>query len=342
MSVPANQIDSLSPGPVGPGASGPAPAAKPVPAAPLSRKLASSRAQQRLAIRLSLVVGFLMLFGKSYAYFITGSAAILSDAAESVVHVVAVSFAAFSLWYSMQPADERHPYGHEKISYFSAGIEGTMIVLAAGYIIYVSIHKWMHGLHLERLGEGTGLTVAAALINAVLGAYLLWQGKRHKSIILVANGKHVLTDFWTSLGVILGLGLVMVTGWGPFDPILAIAVALNILWSGGKLIRQSVAGLMDERDPEVEGRLKDILNEEAQQRGLAYHNLRCRNTGSSVWVDVHLLFPRDATIETAHWQATEIEGAIQRRLDLPITLTTHLEPLEGHRETHQMLKAEED
>ena len=342
MSQPTIQADAMPPDPVDPTKANSLSGTKTPPQTSIIEKLEASRAQQRLAIRLSLIVGFLMLFGKSYAYFITGSAAILSDAAESVVHVVAVSFAAFSLWYSMQPADERHPYGHEKISYFSAGIEGTMIVIAAVYIIYVSIDKWMHGLRLERLGEGTGFTLAATLINAALGGYLVWQGKKHKSIILIANGKHVLTDSWTSLGVIVGLVLVMWTGWRPFDPILAILVALNILWSGAKLIRQAIAGLMDERDPVVERSLKEVLNEEAYKRGLAYHNLRCRNTGMSLWVDLHLLFPKDTTIETAHWQATEIEGAIKLRMTVPITLTTHLEPVERHNETHQMLKAAED
>ncbi len=308
----------------------------------IRHQLEESRSQQKFAIRVSLVIGFLMLLGKGYAYFITGSAAILSDAAESVVHVVAVSVAAFSLWLSLRPADEGHPYGHEKVSYFSAGTEGAMIVIAAFYIIYEAIHKWSHGLELQNLGEGTLFTTAATLINAALGGYLVWQGKRHKSLILTANGKHVLTDSWTSFGVIVGLLLVMWTGWLPFDPILAILVALNILWSGGKLIRQSVGGLMDERDPKIEQLLRRALNEETAKRGLDYHEFRSRNTGISIWVDVHLLFPKDTTVETAHWQATEIEAAVKARLSMPIVITTHLEPLEQHDETHRALKSEKE
>lgn len=315
---------------------------KTAPALSIAARLEESRTQQRFAIRVSLIVGFLMLIGKTYAYYITGSAAILSDAAESVVHVVAVGFAAFSLWLSMQPADDSHPYGHEKIAFFSAGTEGAMIVLAAIYIIYVSIQKWLQGLALENLTQGTLFTAAATLINAALGGYLVWQGKRHKSIILVANGKHVLTDSWTSLGVIVSLVLVMYTGWLPFDPIVAILLALNIVWSGGKLIRQSVGGLMDEKDPVAEGALKEVLDEETTKRGLAYHEFRCRNTGTSLWVDLHLLFPKDTTIETAHWQATEIEGAVKLRMAVPITITTHLEPIEQHDETHQTLKSAKD
>jgi cation diffusion facilitator family transporter len=309
---------------------------------PVLEQLRQSHEQQKFAIRLSVVVGFLMLIGKGYAYLITGSAAILSDAAESVVHVIAVSFAAYSLWLSMRPADESHPYGHEKISFFSAGIEGAMIVLAAIYIIYEAIHKWLNGLQLENLGKGTLLVAAAGVINAALGAYLLWQGKRHKSLILAANGKHVLTDSWTSFGIIVGLILVMLTGWLPFDPILAIFIALNILWTGGKLIRQSVGGLMDERDPKQEQQLRQALDEETSKRGLHYHEFRSRNTGTSVWVDLHLLFPKDTTIEMAHWQATEIEGAIKAKMPVPVRFTTHLEPIERHDETHQKLKSEGD
>lgn len=308
----------------------------------IQQHLEESHSQQKFVIRVSLLVGFLMLIGKGYAYLITGSAAILSDAAESIVHVVAVSFAAFSLWLSIRPADDSHPYGHEKISYFSAGTEGAMIIIAAFYIIYESIHKWSHGLQLENLGEGTIFTTAATLINAALGGYIVWQGKKHKSLILIANGKHVLTDSWTSFGVIVGLILVMWTGWLPFDPILAILVALNILWSGGKLIRQSVGGLMDERDPKLEQQLRRALNEETRKRGLDYHQFRSRNTGTSVWVDVHLLFPKATTIETAHWQATEIEGAIKTAMSVPVRFTTHLEPIEQHDETHQRLKSEGD
>ena len=154
---------------------------------------------QQFAMRLSLAVGFFMLATKTFAYWLTGSAAILSDAAESIVHVVAVSFAAYSLRLSVKPADRSHLYGHDKISFFSAGFEGAMIMIAAFYIIYVSIEKWISGLRLEHLGTGTGLTLLAALINGGLGFYLVNIGNKKHSLILEANGKHVLTDCWTSL-----------------------------------------------------------------------------------------------------------------------------------------------
>ncbi|MBI3894415.1 MAG: cation diffusion facilitator family transporter, partial [Acidobacteria bacterium] len=181
--------------------------------------------ETRLAMGLSLVVGLFMLVGKWIAYAITGSAAIFSDAAESVVHVVAVGFAAYSLWLSSKPANSRFPYGYERISYFSAGFEGALIILAAAVIIYQAIQRWLAGLILMNLGLGTMVVLAAALVNAGLGAYLVIKGRKNNSLILEANGKHVLTDSWTSFGVVGGLCLVLLTGWKPFDPLFAIAVA---------------------------------------------------------------------------------------------------------------------
>lgn len=289
-------------------------------------------------MNLSLGVGFLMLTGKMYAYLITGSAAILSDAAESVVHVLAVSFASFSLWLSLQPADERHPYGHDKISFFSAGFEGAMIVIAALYIIYEAIMKWVGGLELRNLDTGILYVAGAGIINAALGGYLVWLGKRNKALILVANGKHVLTDSWTSFGVVVGLILTLWTGWLPFDPIMAIIVALNILWSGGALIRQSIGGLMDELDPETHTMVLEVLEREVKKRGLRYHEVRHRNNGSSLWIDFHLLFPNDTNIEDAHWKATEVEAELKSAFTIPVTVITHLEPIHGHDAPHRKLK----
>ncbi|MBI4166614.1 MAG: cation transporter [Acidobacteria bacterium] len=283
---------------------------------------------------LSLVVGFGMLALKIFAYAVTGSVAILSDAAESVVHVVAVSFAAYSLSLSLKPADRSHLYGHDKISFFSAGFEGAMIILAAIYITYVSADKWLHGLKIENLGKGTLLTLAAALINAALGGYLVWVGRKHKSLVLEANGKHVLTDSWTSFGVVAGLGLALLTGWMPLDPLVAMLVASNILWTGGNLLRRSVGGLMDEGDPETEGRVVQVLTQATSQEGIQFHGLRYRNTGSRTWVEVHLLFPQDMTLATAHRLATEVENRVRHELGLRAEVLTHLETLEDHKEVH--------
>lgn len=294
----------------------------------------TDRSGQVYAIWLSLAVGVLMLIIKWYAYSITGSSAILSDAAESVVHVVGVGFAVFSMWLSLQPADSSHPYGHDKINYFSAGAEGGLIVLAAIYIIYISIRRLFVGIELTNLDKGTLFTFGASVINLVLGGYLVWKGKKTKSIILLANGKHVLTDSWTSFGVVAGLGLTMLTGWLPFDPLIAIIVAVNILWSGGKLIRQSAGGLMDESNTELRDSILKVLNSETLNRGLKYHELRYRESGNSVWIEVHLLFPKGTLLEEAHKSATEIEKLIKKSLNSSVNIVTHLEPLERHDEQH--------
>jgi len=289
---------------------------------------------QRFAMRLSLGVGFFMLASKIAAYWLTGSAAILSDAAESVVHIVAVSFAAYSLWLSLKPPDRSHLYGHDKISFFSAGFEGAMIVTAAFYIIYVSVQKWMTGLKLEHLGLGTGLIVLASLINGGLGFFLIAIGKKHRSLILEANGRHVLTDCWTSIGVVVGLLLAMFTGWLEFDPLVAILVALNILWSGGHLIRRSIGGLMDEVDPAVEAQLKKLLDTLTGQNGLQYHGLRHRSTGSTLWIEFHLLFPANTALASAHALATRIEEELEREWPGRAEVLTHLETLEDHEQIH--------
>ena len=274
--------------------------------------------ENRRAMYLSLVVGVLMLVGKVGAYAITGSAAILSDAAESVIHVAAVAFATFSLALSVKPADQRFRYGYERIAFFSAGFEGAMIVIAAIAIIWAAADKWLHGLTLERLGLGTLIVALAAGLNAALGFYLIRTGRRSNSIILEANGRHVLTDSWTSVGVVGGLLLVLWTGWKPFDPILAIIVALNILWSGGHLIARSVVGLMDFSDPAIASELEPRLRELARDVDVAYHNVRFRHTGHRVIVELHLLFPYDMPVGEARRGIPEIKDGIAGLTTRPV------------------------
>ncbi len=289
------------------------------------------------AIRISLGTGFFMLLLKIYAYLITNSAAILSDAAESVVHVFAVSFAAYSFHLSLKPADELHKYGHDRVSFFSAGFEGAMIILAAIYIIYEAIHRWLSGLALQNIDTGTYLISFATVINGALGWYLVRQGKKYRSIVLEANGKHVLTDSWTSLGVIVGLILTMITGWLPFDPILAIIVASNILWTGGKLIRRSIGGLMDESDPAIDAEIKSALARAAAKYNVDFHGLRHRNAGTKLLIEFHLLFHENITIARAHEQATLIEQEIHKAFPHQTEIISHLEPIEGHDEIHERL-----
>ncbi len=290
--------------------------------------------EARFAMRLSLIIGVLMLSGKMTAYLHTGSSAIFSDAAESVVHVVAVGFAVFSLWLSTRPAVPTFHYGYERITFFSAGFEGAMIVLAAGSILVTTVQKWRHGLVLDHLGQGALLIVAAGVLNAGLGIYLLRTGKRNHSLILEADGKHVLTDSWTSFGVVVGLALVMLTGWKPFDPLIAMAVAVNILWSGGKLLWQSVQGLLDYSDPKVGHMIRARLDAACGDLGLQYHGVRFRTTGYRQIIEVHLLFPYTMAVGEAHRLATLVEERIAEDLEVPSEITTHLESLEDHSEVH--------
>ncbi len=285
-------------------------------------------------MRLSLATGLLMLAGKVAAYAMTGSASILSDAAESVIHVVAVTFAAFSLWLSVRPADRAFLYGYERITFFSAGFEGAMIILAAAAIIAAAVEKWLTGIQLERLNEGAAIVLAAAVLNLALGLYLLRIGKRAQSLILEANGKHVLTDSWTSFGVIAGLALVLTTGWKVLDPIVAILVALNILWSGGNLVWRSARGLMDYADPSIGHELRQKLDVLCAEFGLQYHGVRYRYTGQRLLIEVHLLFPSTATVGEAHRAATEIEERLSRQLTAPAEVVTHLEAVEDHADIH--------
>lgn len=286
-------------------------------------------------MRLSLLVGFLMFAGKSLAWWITGSAAILSDALESVVHVAAVGFAAFSMKLSARPADDRFHYGYERIAFFSAGFEGAMIVTAAIAILYAAVEKWIRGLELESLGTGVLLVAGAAVLNGALGWHLIRTGRRTGSLILEANGRHVLTDCWTSVGVIIGLALVLATGWKPFDPICAILVAVQILWSGARLVVRSMRGLLDWSDPEVEQRLRRQLDELSWAEGAEYHGLRFRETGGRLLVELHLLFPYDHPLGSAHAAATRLEEALSLAFDQPVEVVTHLEAREDHDGVHR-------
>ena len=286
------------------------------------------------AMRLSLIVGLAMLVGKTTVYLITHSAAIFADAAESVVHVMAVGFAWFSLRLSTKSASPQFLYGYERITFFSAGFEGAMIVVAAIAILYESIRRWMAGLQLEHLGAGTGLILIAGMLNAGLGYYLLRVGRRTNSLILEADGKHVLTDSWTSFGVVGGLGLVLLTHWKSVDPLVAIAVAVNILWSGGHLVWHSAVGLLDYSDPKAGRKIRAKLDVLCSELAIQYHGVRFRTTGYRQIIEVHLLFPRLTSVSEAHRQATILEERLTSELGMPAEITTHLESLEDHADVH--------
>ncbi len=282
----------------------------------------------------SLAVSFAMLAGKAAAWWLTRSTAILSDAAESVIHLIAVGFAAFALRLSTRPATDRYLYGYERISFVSAGFEGGLIAFAGIGIIVEAARQLIFGVEIQHVGEGTALILVASLVSLALGWYLVQVGRREHNIILEANGKHVLSDSWTSFGVVAGLALVLLTGWKPFDPLCAALVALNLLWSGGKLVRRSVRGLLDYADPKVAASLNALLADVCRDAGVDFHGVRFRSTGQRLIGVVHLLFPATMSIGEAHRMATDIEDRVTREFDMPIEITTHLESVEDHADMH--------
>ena len=282
---------------------------------------------RRVAVAASVGVAFLMLVGKTAAFFLTDSAAIFSDAVESVVHLLATVFVGFSLWYSFQPADTGHPYGHGKIAYFSSGFEGVLILIAAVAIFFTAVEDLMYGSDLSQLDLGLGIIGGLAMVNLVLGLYLIRVGKRHNNLVLISNGQHVLTDMWTSVGVLVGITLVRFTGASWLDPVVAIGVALNITWTGTRLVRQSIAGLMERADETYTAAILELL-EEARREGIisSFHQVRHRRVHDQLWVEYHLLFPGDLSITQAHDRSHFIEDRIASRFSDNVFVTAHLEP----------------
>jgi len=267
--------------------------------------------KKRAAI-ISLSIGIGMFVFKITAYLITGSAAIFSDAAESVVHVMATSMALLSIILSSNPADDSHPYGHGNIEYFSAGIEGLLIIIAAVFIIYESTLSIIKGPELQKLGVGAIIITIASTVNLLLGNYLIRTGKKTNSLTLVADGKHVLTDSITSFGVIGAVLLVMITDIFILDPIIAIIVALNILFTGYKLIRESVGGLMNEANPKTFKKLSDTLIQMKKNYWIDLHELRFWQSGDKVFIDFHLILPYYFNIKQTHEEENTIEEKLQK------------------------------
>ena len=291
--------------------------------------------QMRTAMRLSLVIGFVLLVVKCAAWMLTRSSAVLSDAAESVVHVFAVGFAVWSFGVSRRPADGDHPYGHAKIAFISAGFEGGVIGLAGLFIIVDAVRHAILGPQVQNIDKGLLLVLLALIINGALGYYLLWLGRREHALILEANGKHVLTDAWTSVGVLLSLLVTRWTGWLMLDPIVGVGIGIQILVSGAGLVRRAARGLMDHADPAVTGRVSRILDEETHDLGISYHALRHRNTGDGQWIDMHLVFDDATSIRDAHRIATRIEHSLRDELGAGTKVTSHLEPKVDHDSAHE-------
>ncbi len=273
-----------------------------------------SFALKKKAIYISLFFGILMLFIKFAAFLLTGSSAIFSDASESIVHVIATGMAVYSVLLSAKPPDESHLYGHGNIEFFSAGIEGTLIIVAAIAIIYNSTEAILNGVTPEKLDYGTILIGFAGIINLILGIYLIRKGKATNSLTLVADGHHVLTDSYTSIGIVVGLGVVLVTKLYILDPIIALFVAVNIIVTGYKLIRESISGLMKETDPAILNEIVQILNDIRKDYWIDLHHLRFWKSANAVFIDFHLSIPFYFTIREAHLEEDFIQEKINEKI----------------------------
>lgn len=279
-------------------------------------------------IYLSIGAALATIFLKFFAWYLTDSVGLFSDALESCVNLVAAIIALIMLTIAETPADEKHPFGHTKAEYFSSAIEGGMIVVAAFSIIWSAVPRIIHPQPLENVEVGLLVSVGASLINFVVALVLIKAGKKNNSITLDADGKHLMTDVYTSGGVLLGILLVKLSGWQILDGIVAVAVALNILWAGYQLIHRSATGLLDSSIPEDElAKISDLLNSFKSQN-IEHHALLTRQAGQRKFIAYHLLLPGHWTIQDGHDRAEKIEKEIRELFDAPITVFTHLEPIE--------------
>jgi cation diffusion facilitator family transporter len=287
-------------------------------------------------IYLSIGAALITIFLKFFAWYLTNSVGLLSDALESCVNLVAAIVALIMLTIAETPADEKHPFGHTKAEYFSSAIEGGMIVVAAFSIIWSAVPRIIHPQPLENVEVGLLISMGASLINLVVALVLIKAGKKNNSITLDADGKHLMTDVYTSGGVLLSILLAKLTGWQILDGIIAIVVALNILWAGYQLIHRSANGLLDASIPEDElARISDLLNS-LKPQSIEYHSLLTRQAGQRKFIAFHLLFPGHWTIQDGHDKAEKIERAIRELFDAPITVFTHLEPIEDPVSMHDI------
>ncbi|HEX8287598.1 MAG TPA: cation diffusion facilitator family transporter [Pyrinomonadaceae bacterium] len=265
---------------------------------------------------------------KAGAYWLTGSVGLLSDALESLINLAAAIIALMMLKLAARPPDEEHAFGHDKAEYFASGIEGTLILLAALGIGWTATVRLIYPQPLEQVGVGLLITTAATMINLIVGQILIRAGRQHRSITLEADGKHLMTDVWTSGGVIVGVWAVNATGWLFLDPIVALLVAANIIWAGVQLMRRSALGLMDTAiSSEKQENIKSVLDRYAEQKGIEYHALRTRRAAARSFVSVHILVPGEWTVHEGHQLLEEIEADIRR--DVPGAIVfTHLESLD--------------
>lgn len=272
---------------------------------------------------------------KTLAWRITGSVGLLSDAAESLVNLVAAIIALVALKVSIRPPDKNHHFGHSKAEYFSAGAEGMMIFIAAAVIMYTAVQRFIHPRPIEDVGIGLLVSVLASVVNGLVAWVLLKNGRQRRSMTLIADGKHLLTDVWTSVGVLVGVGLVWLTGWQWLDPIVAFAVGVNILVTGAKLVGQSGTALLDVSLPKEDNEaIRDFLDAHSNDH-VKFHAVRTREAGYRRFLEFHMLVPGSWTVKQGH---DAMEDLIDEILDEwpEMRVSGHLEPIEDPRSYEDM------
>lgn len=285
---------------------------------------------------LSIAAAVATISLKFGAYWVTDSVGLLSDAAESVVNLVAAVVALIALTIAARPPDAGHHFGHTKAEYFSAVTEGIMIFVAAVYIIVTAVQRLITPVPLSNIAVGLGISLVASIINGWVALVLLRAGRRHRSITLVADGKHLLTDVWTSAGVIVGVLLVMPTGWLWLDPVVAILVGLNIIRTGWHLIQQSVSGLLDRAmDAESQARVDAVLSEFVSDE-VRFHAVRSREAGHRSFLSMHVLVPGGWTVRRGHDLVEDIEERLRAAVD-HLEVSAHIEPIEDPRSYEESL-----
>ncbi|MDR2280595.1 MAG: cation diffusion facilitator family transporter [Gordonia sp. (in: high G+C Gram-positive bacteria)] len=279
---------------------------------------------------LSVAAAVVTITLKTYAWWITGSVGLLSDAAESVVNLVAAAGAFVALKVAARPSDDDHNFGHTKSEYFSAVVEGVMNVVAAGVILYTAVERLINPQELEAVGIGLLISVGATGVNGLVAWKLMAVGRAHRSMSLEADGKHLLTDVWTTVGVIAGVALVGITGWPPLDSLVAMAVAVNIILVGWRLVRDSTMGLMDTVIPASERDAVDAVLDRFRGDGVDFHDVRTREAGHMRFVQLHMLVPGEWTVQQAHDLAEDVESALHEAVD-DLRPAIHLEPIDDPR-----------
>lgn len=281
----------------------------------------------RSFMALSILAAVVTLGLKTVAWWLTGSVGLLSDAAESVVNLLAACTAYVSLWYASRPVDADHTYGHEKIEFFSSGMEGVLVIVAALGIGAMAVGRLVEPFHPEKLDIGVMVAIVAGLVNLAVARLLIRVGRARESIVLEADGQHLMTDVWTTAAVVVGISLVWATGISIFDPLCALGVAALILWTGFALVWRSFNGLMDHALPVEQQKIVRAAIDRMLEPGITYHALRTRQAGARRFIDFHLLVPGATSVKAAHDVVNRIEASITEAL-ANSEITIHIEPIE--------------